>query len=333
VGWRLVKLTTNRKESGAYMETQHLKKAVLQTLAYFDLSTYPLTATEIKNWLYKYEVSDFTDLLMILEEMKNLNQIEEKFGYFFLSNRIETIENRRKNLVISELKLKKARWAVKFIRCVPFLQAVFVCNTVAAGTAEINSDIDFFIIAKRGRVWLVRFFTNLILRILHLRTYGEQNRDKICLSFFVDDNNLNLEKLKACDGDIHFAYWITQMVPIFDPDNYWKIFLSANYWTKDYFPNLLNNFSFLNLVQRGSVAKIWQKTWETMWHGAYGNILEKQARDWQILKMKLSTKEKTQLHDNGVVLDDGVIKLHENDTRRDCAKRWEEKTQLYENKI
>ncbi len=315
------------------MEKQPLKKAVLQTLAYFDLSAYPLTATEIKNWLYRYEVADFSFLLATLEEMKNQNQIEEKYGYFFLPNRIETVENRRRSLVTSELKLKKARRAVKFIRSVPFLQAVFVCNTVAAGTAEINSDIDFFIVAKHGRVWLVRFFTNLILRILHLRTYGDKNRDKICLSFFVGDNNLNLEKLKACDNDIHFAYWTTQMVPIFDPDNCWKIFLSANYWLKDYFPNLLNNFSFLNLVQRGGVAKIWKKTWQTMWCGAYGNLLEKQAHAWQMLKMKLSTKEKTRFNDNGVVLNDEVIKLHENDTRQDCAKQWEEKIRSYENQI
>ncbi|MFA6547620.1 MAG: hypothetical protein WCT11_01595 [Candidatus Magasanikbacteria bacterium] len=304
-----------------------MKKAVLRTLAYFDLSAYPLTAIEIKNWLYQCEFADLSNLLLVLEEMKKANQIEEKYSYFYLPKREVTVENRRRNLVTSELKLKKARRAVKFIRGVPFLQAIFVCNTVAAGTSAVDSDIDFFIIAKSKRVWLVRFFTNLILRVFNLRTYGDKNRDKICLSFFVDDDNLNLEKLKANDQDIHFAYWITQMVPIYDPDNYWKSFLSANYWLTDYFPNLLNNFSFLNLVGRGNIARIWKKIWETMWFGSYGNLLEKQARDWQMLKMKLSVKEKSKLNDNGVVLTEGIIKLHENDTRLDCEKQWEERSQ------
>ncbi len=304
-----------------------MKKAILRTLAYFDLSAYPLTATEIKNWLFRYEVSDFYNLLSVLEEMKTQNIIQEKYGYFYLPGREVTIENRRCNLVISELKLKKARKAIKYIRCVPFLQAVFVCNTVAAGIAIENSDIDFFIVAKQKRVWLVRFFTNLILRLLNLRTYGDNNRDKICLSFFVDDNSLNLEKLKACEEDIHFAYWITQMVPIYDPQNYWKVFISANYWLRDFFPNLPNTSNFLNLVSPGSVAKVWKKIWEVMWYGSYGDLIEKQARDWQMLKMKSSTKEKAQLHDNGVVLNDGVIKLHENDTRLECAKQWEERAQ------
>lgn len=310
------------------MHNLFLKQAVLRTLVYFDLSNYPLTSTEIKNWLYKYEVQDLSDFLIVLDEMAKQHQLEEKFSFYFLPGREETVENRRRNLVISELKLKKARRAAKFIRCVPFLRAIFVCNTVAAGTAQDVSDIDFFIIAQHHRVWLVRFFTNIILRLFNLRTYGNNNRDKICLSFFVDDNNLNLDKLKAIENDIHFAYWITQMVPIFDPDGYWKKFLTANYWLKNYFPNLLNNYLFVNLVERGSIAKVWKKAWEVMWFGAYGNLLEKQAHDWQILKIKLSTKEKAELNDNGVVLDNGVIKLHENDTRKSCAIEWEEKSQV-----
>ena len=309
------------------MNNLSLQQAIIRTLVYFDLSNYPLTSNEIKNWLYKYEVQDFSDLLKILDEMVKQHQIEEKFSFYCLPGRQESVENRRRNLVISELKLKKARRAAKFIRCVPFLRAIFVCNTVAAGTAQDVSDIDFFIIAQHGRVWLVRFFTNIILRLFNLRTYGNNNSDKICLSFYVDDNNLNLEKLKATENDIHFAYWITQMIPIFDPDGYWKKFLIANYWLKDYFPNLLNNYFFVNLVERGSIAKVWKKAWEIMWFGAYGNMLEKQARDWQMLKIKLSTKEKAELNDNGVVLNDGVIKLHENDTRKSCAMEWEEKSQ------
>jgi len=310
------------------MEQDNLKKAVLRTLSYFDLSDYPLTATEIKNWLFQYAILDFKELTEFLEEMKNQNKIEEKFSFFYLPGKEKIVENRQRNLVISELKLKKAQRAVKFIRCVPFLKAVFVCNTVAAGTAVEDSDIDFFIIAGSKRVWLVRFFTNLILRLFGLRTYGNKNKDKVCLSFFVDEDNLNLEKLKATEKDIHFAYWITQMIPVYDPNNFWKKFLSANYWLKDYFPNFLNNSLFLSLVKQGSIASVWKKIWEIMWFGVYGDLIEKQAREWQMLKMKLSIKEKAGRSGNGVVLQDGVIKLHENDTRKDFAVQWEEKTQI-----
>ena len=208
---------------------------------------------------------------------------------------------------------------------VPFLKAIFVCNTVASGTALKDSDIDFFIIAEKNRLYIVRFFANLILRLFGLRTYGAKIADKICLSFFVDDQNLNLEKLKAVPEDIHFAYWIAQMVPIYDSQNYFKRFLSANYWIKKYLPNFNPQTQYINLVKSNIFFGAWQKIWQTMWQGGDGAMIEKQARDWQLLKMKLSIKDKSQLGDNGVVINNGVVKLHEYDTRVAIYNAWLDK--------
>ncbi|EKD43845.1 MAG: hypothetical protein ACD_72C00098G0006 [uncultured bacterium] len=302
-----------------------LEQAILKTLAYFDLNNYPLTSEEIGQFLFQYKSDDFKALLSALDEMKIQNKIQEKFGYFYLVGKEEIVENRRVQLVISELKLRKARKAAKFIRYVPFLRAIFVCNTVSAGTATASSDIDFFIITAMGRIWIVRFFTNLILRLFGLRTYGDKISDKICLSFFVDDNNLNLEKLKAVDLDIHFVYWTTQMIPIYDPQNYWKKFLTANYWIKNYLPNFSNNSSYLNLVNDGKVGKVWKKAWEIMWQTAYGDLIEKQMHDWQLMKLRLSIKEKAEAANKNVVISDGVIKLHEHDTRGEIFERWQKK--------
>lgn len=307
---------------------ESLKRSILNTLAYFDINSYPLTAMEVWYFLYEYECKDFNEILDVLKKMEAGKLLQEKFSYFYLPDREEIVENRRANLVTSELKLKKARRAAKFVRCVPFLRAIFVCNTVASGTAQDASDIDFFIIAGSRRVWLVRFFTNIILRLFGLRTYGSRNRDKICLSFFVDDDNLNLEKLKAIPEDIHFIYWIAQMTPIYDPRNYYKRFMSANYWIKNYLPNLPTGAGCLNLVGSGKIAPIWKKVWETIWQGVYGDLLEKQAHEIQMQKMKLSVKEKVDLKDSAIVLNDGVIKLHENDTRESVYNIWKDKIKM-----
>ena len=50
---------------------------------------------------------DFLDTLAILEEMKRGNQLQEKYGYFYLPGEEEIVESRRRSLVISELKLKR----------------------------------------------------------------------------------------------------------------------------------------------------------------------------------------------------------------------------------
>ena len=62
-----------------------------------------------------------------------------------------------------------------------------------------------------------------------------------------------------------------------------------------------------------------------MWQGIYGDMLEKQAKDFQWMKMKLPLKEKSELNDNGVVIKEGIVKLHEHDTRRDYREKWLEK--------
>ncbi len=307
------------------MNLSVLEKSILRTLIYFDLGVYPLTANEIWQFLHKETVNDLKNLLAALEDLKNKNIIDEKYGYYFLSGKEELIEKRRSQLVISELKLKKARRAVKFIMGVPFLKAVFVCNSVATGTALSDSDIDFFIISKKNRLYIVRFFTNLILRIFGLRTYGSCSANRICLSFFVDDQNLNLEKLKALPEDIHFAYWALQMVPIYDPQNYFKRFLSANFWIKKYTPNFNMPTQYNNLVKPNIISSTWQKIWQTMWQGQYGNLIESQAREWQLLKMQLSLKEKAKVGDNGVVINNGVVKLHERDTRMAIYNNWSQK--------
>lgn len=307
------------------MNLSGLEKSILRTVVYFDLGAYPLTANEVWQFLHKEIVGDFKTLFKSLEDLKNKNFIDEKYGYYFLSGRVELVEKRRAQLVISELKLKKARRAVKFIRGVPFLKAIFVCNTVAAGTAIKDSDIDFFIITEKNRLYIVRFFTNLILRLFGLRTYGHKIADRICLSFFIDDQNLNLEKLKAVPEDLHFAYWIAQMVPVYDSQNYFKRFLSANYWIKKYIPNFNLQTQYVNLVKANSITSAWQKIWQIMWSGQYGDLIEKQAYDWQLLKMKLSVKEKAKIGDNGVVINKGIVKLHEYDTRAAIYDSWSEK--------
>ena len=140
-----------------------LKQSIVKTLTYFDLIYYPLTKEELFAYLWRAPYGRYDDFLSVLERPERC--WESKWGYYFLPGREKKIENRRIRLLHSEQKLKLARRAVKKIRAVPFLRAIFLCNSVASGTAGETSDIDFFIVTAPKRIWLVRFFTNLILRV------------------------------------------------------------------------------------------------------------------------------------------------------------------------
>jgi len=303
------------------MNFSNLEKSILKTLIYFDTKNYPLTSMELADFLFCYRLKNFEELILVLEKLEQAGVIEEKNGYYFLSGREGLDKIRHTALVHSELKLKIARRAARLLAFIPFLRAIFVVNTVADGTAKVDSDIDFLIIAGAGRVWFVRFFANAILRLFGLRSYGKNTADKICLSFFIDDKNLNFSKLRVEGDDILFLYWIAKFVPIYDPKNYLKKFFSANFWIRDYLPNLPSYYQYQGLVRSNIFIDYAKIFFESINNGVM-NKIEKKLFDWQWKKMSESVKNKSLVKDNGVVITDGIIKLHEHDSRKAVAKNF-----------
>jgi hypothetical protein len=310
---------------------QSFRQSVIRTLAYFDLAGYPLTKEELFCFLWQPPTISYSDFLTALD---NLN-LGSKFGYYFLPGREKIIEERRRKFLISEQKLEIANRAVKIIRSVPFLRAVFVCNTVGSRQADEDSDIDFAIVTEKNRIWITRLLITFLLELFRLRRSGNRIKNKICLSFYVTNEHLDLAKFKVADDDIHFAYWINQMLPVFDPDNLYLKFLQANSWTKIFLPNLdFNQFSsYLLKVPESFWGKIWKKIWEKMWEGSYGNIINNQAKEIQLSKMKFSGKLIDRGEDKGVVISDGILKFHEKDTRFAYRESWKQKIEYAEKNI
>lgn len=302
---------------------KNFEAAVLQTLSYFDLFNYPLTAEELFAYLWKFKIG-YNDFLRDLENFSP-NKIARKYGYYFLAGREETVENRRQRLLMSEMKLKIALKAARKIRSVPFLKAIFVCNSVAFGQANTGSDIDFFIVTAPRRTWIVRFFTNLILRFYGLRTYGNKIQDKICLSFFLDQNHLDLSSFKIGPDDIYLAYWLKNLVALYDADNTYKKLLAENIWAKNLLPNSESQGGYYFGLEDSVLGRKWKNIWEKMWQGAYGDLIEKQAELLQISKLKPSIKEAMNKESKNVILGDGVLKFHENDRRESFKQAWLEK--------
>jgi len=116
------------------------------------------------------------------------------------------------------------------------LRAVFVCNTLSGAGLTEGSDIDVFVVVRKGRLWLARFLATLALSVWGLRRTKRKIKDKVCLSFYVTDDSLNLSKI-ALNNDVYLMYWIAQLIPIYDPDNLYLSVQRANQWVKQSLPN------------------------------------------------------------------------------------------------
>ncbi len=318
-----------------------LRLSLKKTLAYFDLASFPLTKEELYNFLWEppdfakastgKPTTSYSDFLLSLSEIKM--PIVDKNGYYFLFGREELIETRRRRLLISENKLKIARRAARIVRSVPFLKAIFVCNTVGAEQATDDSDIDFFIVTEKNRIWVARLWVTFLLGLFRLRRVNNRIKNKICLSFYVTADNLNLANLRVVDDDIHFAYWINQMLPIYDPENMYAKFLQANSWTKKYLPNIdaKKISSYIFHITESKLGKFWKRAWEKMWTGPYGDLINGEAKKIQISKMKFSGKKIDRGEDKGVVISDHILKFHEKDTRLEYREAWLNKVQSMQN--
>lgn len=295
----------------------HLHYSILKTLAYFDIVRFPLTQEELFRYLWQPPQVTYEQLVMQLPGLIQNKSIAIKWGYYFLPHQEETVARRRSSTVPTELKLRRARFAMRLIGWVPFLKAVFVSSSVAAQTAHEHSDIDFFIITAPGRIWLVRFFVNLTLRICGIRIYGTQKKDRICVCFFVDSDHLNLSPWRISSDDIHFMYWLHQMMPIYDPESVYKKFIEANQWTQEFLPHISAQF-FLEGTKRLCVKNFFQK----LLSGLVGDFLEKLTKKIQWFKLKKSLKEKAGLDTKEVVTAEGVLKFHEHDTREKYREEW-----------
>ncbi len=300
-----------------------LYDALLKTFTYFDCSDFPLTEEEAFRYLWNKKGS-FDEVRQTLQALLQEKKLENKWGLYYLPGREEIVEKRRMAVAYSDQKYIRAKKAGKYIKAVPFLKAVIVCNSVGREVAKPESDIDLFIIAEKNRIWIVRLFCTIILKIFRLRTSGNHEANRMCLSFFVDTDHINLAPLRAIQEDIHFAYWLHQMVPVYDPENWYEKVLQANTWTDGLLPNRKKT-SLPSEMKLGKFGRLFKRFFEKSWRGLYGNMVEGQAKEIQKIKLPFSVKEKMRVKDNGVVIDEGVIKLHEHDARLAYYETWKSK--------
>ena len=291
----------------------NLDRAILKTIIYFDLFDFPLTAWEVyKNLIYDYPVS-FSQIKKTLKNLKT--PVSYREGFYFLQNREELIAKRKKKYLLADVKTKIAKHNLKLLRRVGGVEAIFVCNDLSYANATENSDIDLAIICAPGKIWSVRFWTTLIMKLLYRRPTSTDKKNKICLSFFLCAANLNLEPY-AYQNDFHFAFWHKQFWPLYDPKDYYLKIWEANRWSS----NLLKNFSPTIINERYRVKP-------PTWRFPCVKSLEFFWKKIQLIILPPDLKKFLDQKSKDVILTDEIIKLHTRDRRQEYNLELEQRYQ------
>lgn len=310
-----------------------MKKAILKTLAFFDIFDRPVNFDELHLYLYKKKASE-----KILE--KNLAEIVHqgtiaKLGeWYFLPGRLKFLEEHPERQKISQklfAKAKKYTWKLKKI---PFVKMAAVVNSVAFKTAHSGSDIDLFIVCDKNRLYTARTFLLLYYRSLGIyQKRGKERAGKIGVGFFVDNKALDIDNIRIKDkpaspiggDDIYFDFWTAILYPLYGEKSY-KEFIKTNSWILKKFPNFsfqlkfkIDGWHFADFEKKSGFAKFF----EWLLGGVLGNIVEGLLRRYHI-KHTWSLPE-NHLSSSTTIAKEHILKLHAKDRRAEFAEKFEEK--------
>ncbi|MDP2934188.1 MAG: hypothetical protein Q8N59_00235 [bacterium] len=313
-------------------EMNFLEKSILATIVYYDIFDYPLTGFEVFKYLInplhvigqledinktEFEPMNnisFSEILKALEGENMGEIVSQKNGFYFLKGRGWLYQERIERQKIAAERWKKVKKVLRFLQIVPFVQMVAVCNSLAIDNSKKDADIDFFIIARKGRIWFVRFFVTFLVWVIGQWRHKKSISGKICLSFYITDEFLNLRSLAIRPYDIYLASWVHQLRPIYCQEKIYEEFISENQWVKDYLLNFgkIGNSYHLKFKQNKTLVLI-RKVSEKILGGWVGDLKEKIFRFFQ--KNKISRKMVAHDIPTAVVVSDKVLKFHENDKR------------------
>ena len=297
-----------------------LKKSILQTIAYFDLFDFPLTAEEIQENLYKiFRPVHIKEVKGTLQQMLDTDVIENLKDYHVLKGRANLVETRKRHRFIAEKFWNRVKLYSRLIHNIPFVRMIAVCNTLAYDNPKEDSDIDLFIVIEKGRMWFARLFITLTLQFFGVRRHGEYVTGRFCLSFFACPERLNLAPLLIETEDPYLAYWAKQLSPI-SGEPYYQMFLKENsVWLSSYFQlPILPQLKHLDIEKQGGFKRVL----EFIFGGFIGNFCE-----WILKKTfkKLTLRHSKHLPQTAhVVIEDELLKFHNYDRRREYYERWKE---------
>jgi hypothetical protein len=290
-----------------------LKKAIIETVAFFDLFDFSPTASEIRA-----NLNGCFSLPEVQSALDDLSKINSKHGQYFLPGRESIINIRQKRYNYYYRKLKIARRFARLFSFCPGVEVVCLANVIGRHNLRDESDIDFFIITAPGKIWQARLYCAGLAAILNKRPSKKNKRDKICLSFYVSASQLNLSSLKLKPFDPYFDYWLKSLVLLYNKKRTYEEFLLIN-GLLEFGSKNKNIDSLREPADFPENNKKHEITIKTSW-------LERISRFFQLIIMNPELKAAA-CKSNGVVINNNILKLYLTDNRQEYLKKYGNKLQ------
>lgn len=261
---------------------------------------------ELKNASFDRSVVEQTARQLIED-----GTIRQSFGRIVFCDADDaTIQKQRADELVIPRKSRVAMRVAKWLMRLGSVRFVALCNTTAFGHGRDESDLDFFVIVRRGTLALTRLVAVMPFKLLGRRPGEGDEKDAVCLSYFISDDALDLSSHMLKPDDVYFRYWFLSLLPLAD-DGIGKALWNAN----------------TAITSRHPLAEQWMasparsvatpKLRMPMLH-----VLEPLARKIQSRAFPKAIRELMN-RDTRVIVTEHALKFHVEDRREEYRERYE----------
>jgi hypothetical protein len=210
---------------------------------YFDVFQYPLLQTEVLQLLSPPNQSS-APIQEAVENLVSNNMILREKGFLRIREDAACIERRIKGNIEAEKYFKKAKSIAGVLSSFPFVRSVMLSGSLSKGYMDKGSDVDFFIITEKGRLWLCRSLLAFARKILPgpLKKF-------CCINYFIDTSSLSIP-----DKNFFTATELAFLYPVYG-DEWLAAIHSNNEWFRDFYPSPIKRNHFVQKTPYLSLLK------------------------------------------------------------------------------
>lgn len=295
---------------------QPLDAAILRTVLYADVFDFPLTVEELHFYLVFDRQTSPAEVRHALSTSPALAVALRYDGqYVMLAARPTLAAQRAAREEASQhlwpLAERYGRWLARL----PFVRMVAVTGALAVhNAASAQDDLDYFLLAEPGRVWLARAWAVLLVRLARLRGI------KLCPNYVAASDALRQNRC-----DLFVAHEMVQMVPLYGLELYWML-RAANPWVKAHLPNADVPLHVPTVRPDAPVWRALKRLLEASLSNRLGDMLENWERR---RKVRRFAPQMRQSH-SAAHLDATQVKGHFNDYGQRILRAYEERLHCYQ---
>lgn len=204
-----------------------LEEAILSTLRYYSLFSYPLLANEIHRFL------NITASLKDVEAKLSLMLLNKEVyissaGFYTMDAQPQWTNRRLEGNRLAEKLLEKSNRYIRKIIQFPFVKSVAISGSLSKYYTDEDGDIDYFIITDKNRLWIARTLLHLFKKTSFLR----KNEHYYCMNYFVDETALEIDQ-----KNVYSAIETVTLIPVFNQALISKLKQTNKDWVLKYLPN------------------------------------------------------------------------------------------------